>query len=1085
MSGSAVGKIKASRVNNLDAAEYVGPQGQMWYDVDTGLLRLGDDVTPGGIIVGGGGGNGSPGGPNHSIQFNNAGTFGGASGLTTDGTNITSTGNVRAAYFLGDGSQLTNLPTGNYDNANVQAYLPTYTGILTGLAAVTAVGNISGQYILGNGAFLTGITAGTNYSNANVASYLPTYTGNLTAGNILTNNYLYANGQPFTPGTNYSNANVASYLPTYTGNLAGGNVSVTGFLYGNGAFLTGISAGNYSNANVASYLPTYTGNLTSGNISVIGNVNTNILNANSAVYQSNVAVGGQLSATGNIITTGYFVGNFQGNISGNFTVPGSNTQVLYNLNGNAGASPFFTFDAAADVLSVAGNIRVGNILTDNYLYANGQPFTPGTNYSNANVSSYLPTYTGNLAGGNVSVTGYVYGNGAFLTGISASGSTYSNANVQAYMPTYSGNVGNINTAGYIFGNGYYLAGLPTLNYSNANVANYLPTYTGNLSGGNVSVTGNLTGGNLLAGHLYGNGFYLTGIQAGTNYSNANVASYLPTYSGNLTAGNVLTNNYLYANGTPFVTNNYTNANVAAYLPTYTGNLNTVNIVQASYLAGDGSNISNLPGANVSGTVTAAYYANTAGSTTFANTATTANTASTAGTVTTAAQPNITSVGTLSTLSVTGTINAGNLVGNGSQLTGIPASKTLVTSNITSLISGYALNVESVAGNALYPGGIFNIYQSAAPVPTISVTNNWAGTGTTSKNAYANYAGNVVNTSNVTMTIGLSSGAFSVQSTDNIVIGNSVITGNSLTALNINGTGGTYTIASSLIGNATQIANSTSVSVNLTTNSGGPYRGNGTVLTTIAPVVFSLSNITANFTTTALSPAASNSQPINFTVTTGNGTPLSGNIIISGAANATTSVGSSLTGSTANVNSTAGNFIVKGSYLGTGLYGAGNSIANVQVTLPPATLSTPMFIKTTATEANPNFGPSDTNFGADWVPGPGTPGNTYGFTTNQFNPTTQYYWIALPDSTFWSYGADPNFAGAPPLYYNTAVTGLGIVNLSFNAAYGNGTDTFGGSGGTVTIGGAPYVVLGFTDFANVQNPSNPPNVFVYVSTSSTS
>ena len=47
----ASGKIKASRVNNLDAATYVGPAGQLWYDVDTGILRLGDNVTPGGTIV--------------------------------------------------------------------------------------------------------------------------------------------------------------------------------------------------------------------------------------------------------------------------------------------------------------------------------------------------------------------------------------------------------------------------------------------------------------------------------------------------------------------------------------------------------------------------------------------------------------------------------------------------------------------------------------------------------------------------------------------------------------------------------------------------------------------------------------------------------------------------------------------------------------------------------------------------------------------------------------------------------------------------------------------------------------------------
>ena len=51
--------------------------------------------------------------------------------------------------------------------------------------------------------------------------------------------------------------------------------------------------------------------------------------------------------------------------------------------------------------------------------------------------------------------------------------------------------------------------------------------------------GNFTGnGNVQAGYFLGNGAFLTGISAGSSYSNANVANYLPTYAGNLGAGNV-------------------------------------------------------------------------------------------------------------------------------------------------------------------------------------------------------------------------------------------------------------------------------------------------------------------------------------------------------------------------------------------------------------------------------------------------------------------------------------------------------------------------------------------------------------------
>ena len=94
--------------------------------------------------------------------------------------NLSATGNVTGAYILGDGSQLTNLPVqpGTYGNANVAAYLPTYTGniaaasasitgnigvsnliagqSITALANIGATGNVTGAYILGDGSQLTG-----------------------------------------------------------------------------------------------------------------------------------------------------------------------------------------------------------------------------------------------------------------------------------------------------------------------------------------------------------------------------------------------------------------------------------------------------------------------------------------------------------------------------------------------------------------------------------------------------------------------------------------------------------------------------------------------------------------------------------------------------------------------------------------------------------------------------------------------------------------------------------------------------------------------------------------------------------------
>ena len=81
-------KIKSTWTNNLAANTFVAPYGMMFFDTYDGVLRLGDNVTPGGQIVGGGGGgNGIPAAPNGSIQFNNNGAFGGNIALTFDAGN--------------------------------------------------------------------------------------------------------------------------------------------------------------------------------------------------------------------------------------------------------------------------------------------------------------------------------------------------------------------------------------------------------------------------------------------------------------------------------------------------------------------------------------------------------------------------------------------------------------------------------------------------------------------------------------------------------------------------------------------------------------------------------------------------------------------------------------------------------------------------------------------------------------------------------------------------------------------------------------------------------------------------------------
>jgi hypothetical protein len=134
---------------------------------------------------GGGGGNGTPGGANTQIQFNNAGEFGAVSGFTynTD-TNTMSVANAN----IGSLSTLTNVNTASLSVTST-ATLGNLS--ITGSANLGTVGNVkiaggsTGQVLTTDGAgTLSWTIPPSSYSNSNVASYLPTYTGNLKGGNL-------------------------------------------------------------------------------------------------------------------------------------------------------------------------------------------------------------------------------------------------------------------------------------------------------------------------------------------------------------------------------------------------------------------------------------------------------------------------------------------------------------------------------------------------------------------------------------------------------------------------------------------------------------------------------------------------------------------------------------------------------------------------------------------------------------------------------------------------------------------------------------------------------------------------------------
>ena len=420
--------------------------------------------------------------------------------------------------------------------------------------------------------------------------------------------------------------------------------------------------------------------------------------------------------------------------------------------------------STANAIPAAGNIAQGelaiNLVDGNLFYKNS------SDQVTVIASNKFVTVSGNVNGGNivtagvVSATGnitgnYFLGNGALLTGIDSASIQNGTSNVR--VVSSGGNVA-IGVGG------------------TANVAVFATTglvVTGNVDGGNINGNGSglssITGGNVTG--QVGNA-----LVAGTVYTNAQPNITSVGILSSLSATGNIAGNFFLGNGSQLtgvtatevgtlttlsVTGNVTAGNVNTAIVSATGN------ITGNLFLGNGSGLTSLTGGNVTGQVGNALVA---------------------GTVYTAAQPNITSVGTLSSLSVTGTVTGGNIatagtvsatgnitgnffIGNGSQLTGVTATEvgTLTTlsvtgnvtagnvntaivsatgnitggnisgngSGLTSLTGG---NVTGQVGNALVAGTVYTAAQpnitSVGTLSSLSVTGNVAGGNLTTSGVLA-------------------------------------------------------------------------------------------------------------------------------------------------------------------------------------------------------------------------------------------------------------------------------------------------------------------------------------------------------------
>jgi hypothetical protein len=362
-------------------------------------------------------------------------------------------------------------------------------------------------------------------------------------------------------------------------------------------------------------------------------------------------------------------------IDGNGIPAGSNTAVQFNNSGFLGGSNNFTFNSATNTLTVVGNLTA-------------------------------TTITGNLVG---NVTGNISGN------IVAPG-----ANTEVLFND-AGNVG-ANSA-FVFNKATSSLSVDNAITANAFIGNTL-TLNGNASiVGNLQVTGNVTYIDVTNLDVSDP---IIGLGRGANNTPLTVndgkdrglqmwyfiGAEKSAFSGfDTSTGKMILATDVTVTNEIVTVNNYGNVlagNIESESLTTTGN-----ITIGGTITGNGSGLTNINGANVSGLTPSANYS------TFA------------GTVITAGQPNITSVGTLSSLSVAGTTTAGNFYANTGTIGASLLTGTITTAaqpNITSVGTLTGLTVSStingsITGSAATAGTVTTAAQpNITSVGTLSSLN---------------------------------------------------------------------------------------------------------------------------------------------------------------------------------------------------------------------------------------------------------------------------------------------------------------------------------------------------------------------------
>jgi len=595
---------------------------------------------------------------NLSVAYANVSDYGAVTTQTT-GTfyPVLVSANTSANYALASNANISfNVATGLLTTPALSVTGNANVGNLGTAGLIVATGNVTGGNLVTGG--VLSVTGNANVGNLGTV-------GNITAANVTANHF--GNGAALSSLTGANVSGQVGYAAVANSvavaNVSGiGNIAVinldgndSNVLYGNGVFAAAGSGplGSYGNSNVAAFLAAFgsntlstTGNANVGNLGAAG-----LFTATGNITGSNIITAGRVVATGNvtgsnIVAAGDIIATGNANVTANVNLTGN-----LNASGNANISRNLRID---------GNATSNNIAIGYYANIGADLGVSG----NSNV-------TGNaIVGGNIAIAG---------SGTIAALTTSGNANIGANL--------NVTGNSRVTGNSTVVA---NLNVSGNTTIGGNTTITGTLTlNSSLTVPANLTAGNVIINSQANIGTTLLVVGNITTYSNANIGANLIVLGNSSVAGNsVITGNVTALNGTfgggatiagtlkvSGAANVSGNLNIASNASVTQSVAVTRNITaggnitsSSGIFTGNGSGLTNLPGANVLGTVANATYATNAGTASTATNATYATNAGIASYATTAQ-----SVSTISSSQVTTALGytpvapgdfTGSLSGNG-------------------------------------------------------------------------------------------------------------------------------------------------------------------------------------------------------------------------------------------------------------------------------------------------------------------------------------------------------------------------------------------------------------------------------------